>query len=205
MNLEKLKLAEAQFLDKYPEGFDHPNLIEIGKKHKMDQMVRFAHDKFKETCFDDTNQVLEDLNRIISRASMVSMFEKPKFRDFVFSLSHADRDLLLDGLKKMLHGNLQKGFEQYAEVLSLGKLAKWSLMTIVLAYFRPTEEVFVKPTTAKGIIAHFEINHLVYKPAPTWTFYEGYRHLINDMKTHVNSRLSPSNAAFSGFLMMTCM
>jgi hypothetical protein len=43
---------------------------------------------------------------------------------------------------------------------------------------------------------------LVYKPTPTWDFYTAYRDLINHAKTQVDSSLSPSNAAFSGFLMM---
>jgi hypothetical protein len=43
---------------------------------------------------------------------------------------------------------------------------------------------------------------LEYKPLPTWAFYLGYRDLINTAKQQVDSSLSPSNAAFSGFLMM---
>lgn len=34
-------------------------------------------------------------------------------------------------------------------------------------------------------------------------FYEGYRDLILDMKSKVDPSLAPSNAAFSGFLMMS--
>ena len=60
----------------------------------------------------------------------------------------------------------------------------------------------MKPTTTKGIISHFEIEGLEYNPTPTYAFYKKYRSLINKMKKEVDVSLSPSNAAFCGFLMM---
>jgi hypothetical protein len=61
----------------------------------------------------------------------------------------------------------------------------------------------VKPTTAKGIIRKLELDHLIYNPRPSWAFYEAYRETINEMKTRVHPSLSPNNAAFTGFLMMS--
>ncbi len=89
------------------------------------------------------------------------------------------------------------------DVLKDGKLAKWSLITIIPIYFRPQIEIFVKPTTAKGVIERFELKSLHYKPAPTWAFYKEYRTIINEMKSNVDPSLAPNNAAFSGFLMMS--
>ena len=62
---------------------------------------------------------------------------------------------------------------------------------------------FVKPTTTKNVIRQFEVADLVYKPQPTWQFYADYRDLIAEMKELVDPSLSPNNAAFTGFLMMT--
>jgi len=87
-------------------------------------------------------------------------------------------------------------------ILATEKLAKWSIISIIPAYYKPTKEVFVKPTTAKGILKHFNIEDLSYKPLPSWGFYKKYRKLMNDAKKEVDPSLSPSNAAFSGFLMM---
>ena len=36
MNLNKLKIAEAHFLQSYPDGFADAALAEIGKKHRVD-------------------------------------------------------------------------------------------------------------------------------------------------------------------------
>ena len=91
------------------------------------------------------------------------------------------------------------------EVLKSGRLAKWSLMTICQAYYHPQVEVFVKPTTAKGIIETFELKNLKYNPTPTWAFYDEYRAVINEMKSKVDASLSPYNVAFTGFLMRSML
>ena len=152
-------------------------------------------------CFTNQAQVLDDIVKLVSRSSMVSMFEKPKFRDYVNGLNRNDRTELADGFRKLLHGNQQKGFEQVFDILLEGKLAKWSLMTICSMYYRPQKDVFVKPTTTKNVIRVFEIQDLIYHPRPTWEFYAAYRDLIADMKSKVDPCLSPNNAAFTGFLM----
>ncbi len=203
MNLKKLEKAEESFFRQYPGGFNHPEMVAIGKKHKMDKMVLLTQESFSKRNFKDPETIIKNMVKIISSSSMVSMFEKPKFKGFANSLFPEDKELLVSGLKKQLYGKEQEGFEILVEILKRVKLAKWSLMTICPAYFRPQIEVFVKPTTAKGVIEFFGLEPLQYKPTPTWAFYEEYRAIINEMKTKVDPSFSPSNAAFSGFLMMS--
>ncbi len=203
MNLKKLKQAEEAFFNRYPGGFENPDMIEIGKKHKMDKMIAFAQETFVRRNFKLPDLIIDNMIKVVSRSSMVSLFEKPKFRDFTNSLSPKSKQLLAGGLEELLHGQEQQGFETMLDVLKSGKLAKWSLMTICQTYFRPQFEVFIKPTTAKGVIEYFELKNLQYKPTPTWSFYDEYRSVINEMKSKVDSSLSPYNAAFSGFLMIT--
>ena len=200
---KKLKKLEGDFLLRYPKGFNDPEMIEIGKKHKMSKMVELAKEYFSETACANAQLTADYMVRIISRSSMVSVFEKPKFRDFVKGLNDNDKHFMVDCLSQMLHGKQQKGFEGLVDLLKTEKLAKWSLITIIPAYHRPTKEVFVKPTTAKNILKHFEIEDPIYKPTPTWDFYRKYRKLIQGAKKNVDKNLSPSNAAFCGFLMMT--
>lgn len=203
MNLEKLKAAEASFLRQYPGGFSGPAMQEIAKKHKMDKHIEFAQEHFTQDCYSQVEQTAANMVKLVSRSSMVSMFEKPKFRDFVARLDQNQKAYMVDSLIEFLHGKQQLGFEGLVDLLRAEKLAKWSLLTIIPAYYSPSKEVFVKPTTAKGVIAHFDVDKLVYKPTPTWAFYKAYRSLINKSKTQVDKTLSPSNAAFTGFLMMT--
>ena len=204
MELERLKLkaAEADFLRRFPAGFADPEMQAIGKKHAMGKMVTMAEELFSKKALKDIDASAENMIKMVSRSSMVSMFEKPKFRDFVRCLSAGDRTYLVKALAELLHGQQQSGFEALVDILQTEKLAKWSLISIIPAYYAPTEEVFVKPTTAKNVINFFAVPDLVYKPLPSWEFYTGYRDLINNSKGSVDPSLSPSNAAFSGFLMM---
>lgn len=202
MNTQKLRIAEAHFLQSYPGGFEDPALKEIGKKHNMSRATDFAKEVFAKKSFDKPNEFLDNLVKLVSRSSMVSLFEKPKFRDMVKDLNSEDREALVKSYKKLFHGNQKKGFEEVVEILAWRKMAKWSLMTIGLVYYRPQKEVFVKPTTAKAIVQKLELD-LTYKPRPSWEFYSGYREAILEMKSIVNPSLSPNNAALTGFLMMT--
>jgi hypothetical protein len=200
---QKLKILEGAFFMRFPQGFNDPEMAANVKKHRMEKMVEMTRECFTKRAFGNIHTTTDNMIKIISRSSMVSMFEKPKFKDFVNNLSENEKAFLVKALYQMLHGKQQLGFEAMADMLRTEKLAKWSLMTIIPAYYSPAEEVFVKPTTAKGILRHFEIDDPVYKPAPTWDFYEKYRRLINEAKGRVDTNLSSSNAAFSGFLMMT--
>lgn len=204
MNLSKLRDAEAQFLFRYPGGFENEEMQQvIAKRHNVVKLSEFAATALAKKNFTKPGTLLDDIVKIASRSSMVSMFEKPKFRDYVNGLSRNDRELMVAGYKRLLHGNQERGFNEVLDVLSEGKLAKWSLMTIHLHHFRPQKEVFVKPTTTKNVIRQFELEDLEYRPRPSWSFYERYRSVIDDMKAQLDPSLSPNNAAFTGFLMMS--
>ena len=203
MNLKRLKQAEAEFLARYPGGFNHPDMITIGKKHNVGKMTEQAKELLSKKSFQNTGPVLDSLIKIVSRSSMVSMFEKPKFRDYVNGLDRDEREALAMGFQLLLHGKQQRGFEIVIDILARGKLAKWSLITICPNYMKPLDEVFVKPTTAKNVIKYLELENLDYKPRPSWAFYEEFRRQILAMKEKVDPSISPSNAAFTGFLMMS--
>ncbi len=203
LDAKKLKVLEGDFLMQYPKGFSDPEMLKIGKKHNVVKMTDMTKECFTKQACSNVHVTAENMIKVVSRSSMVSMFEKPKFRDFVRGMDENEKAFLVGALSQILHGKQQLGFEAMVDILKTQKLAKWSLITIIPAYYKPTKEVFVKPTTAKNILKHFEIADPIYKPAPTWDFYKKYRTLINDAKKTVDKNLSPSNAAFSGFLMMT--
>lgn len=201
MNLGKLKQAEQHFFDRYPGGFDSPELIQIRKKHNLSKMFELAHDSFAKRNFVLADRVVENMVKVITRSSLISVFEKTKFRNFTSYLNPLEKKKLANGLEDLLHGNEQHGFENVLEILQSGKLGKWALMTICPAYYRPQTAVFIKPTTTKNIIQYFELNHLHYQPTPTWKFYEEYRATLDEMKSMVDPSLSPYYIAFTGFLM----
>lgn len=204
MNLERLRRAEEAFLHRFPGGFDNPEIIATRvRKHKPDKMMALAQESFSRENFNHPERIVQNMIKMISRSSIISVFEKPRFRDFANGLTPQEREFLSGGLKELLHGNEQTGFEMILDLLKSEKLAKWSLMTVCQTYFHPQQDVFVKPTTVKGVIEYFELENLQYRPTPSWAFYEAYRSAFLDMKSRVDKSLSPTNAAFSGFLWMT--
>ena len=204
MNLSKLKQAEKEFLHRYPGGFDNPEIIATRvKKHKPDQMIALAQESFSKRNFKLPDLIVQNMIKVISRSSIISVFEKPRFRDFANALSSQEREFLSSGLKELLHGDEQTGFEMILDLLKSRKLAKWSLMTVCPTYFHPQRDIFIKPTTVKGVIECFELEDLHYRPTPSWAFYVAYRLAFLEMKTKVDPSLSPTNPAFSGFLWMS--
>jgi hypothetical protein len=202
MNLQKLRQAEANFLQRYPGGFDDPAMQAIKKKHNIDKLAGFARDNLTRANFNRPEFIAETMLRIVSRSSMVSRFEKPRFRDFLGSLNSDEKAMLAFALEKRLYSKKQQGFEEILGMLAHHKLARWAIISVVPFYFAPTREVFVKPTTAKGIVKFLEVEELEYKPQPSWDFYRGYQKLVTDIKKLVVPTLSPNNAAVTGFLMI---
>lgn len=200
MNRIKLKDAEARFLAEYPGGFSDPLMLEIAKKHKVEKMNKLAQESLAIENFESPNRIVESMSKIVSQSSLVSMFEKPRFRDLTQALNSDEKERLSLGLKEFLHGNQGFGFELMCDLLSEYKLAKWTLLTICPIYYRPELEVFIKPTTTKWIIQHFELEGLQYSPRPTFEFYRAYRDQINKMKAEAGPALQGDNAAFTGTL-----
>ncbi|MBT6114494.1 MAG: hypothetical protein HOH41_02145, partial [Porticoccaceae bacterium] len=139
LNSNKLKQAEANFLSRYPGGFADPEMVKIGKRHPMEKMTTMAHDCFTARARKNIGQYAEDMAKIVGRSSMVSMFEKPKFRDFVKRLAPGEQSFMVQAMHDLLHtDNQQGGFEALVELLKTEKLAKWSLISIIPAYHAPT-------------------------------------------------------------------
>lgn len=203
MNFIKLKEAEDRFFMRYPGGFSNPLMQEVAKKHRVEKMNKLAQDSFKIEEFQFPDKIVDSINKIVGQSSMVSLFEKPKFRDLVKALNNNEKEHLSQGLKEFLYGEQRFGFELMTGLLREYKLAKWPLLTVCPVYFKPGIEVFIKPTTTKNVIEYFELEDLKYSPNPSYEFYDAYRKQINQMKRELHVSLQDDNAAFCGFLMLT--
>jgi hypothetical protein len=203
MNKAKLRDAEERFLMRFPGGFSNPLMLELVKKHKVEKMKKMAQNSFAIEQFENPANIVDSMAKIVSQSSLISLFEKPKFRDLVKVLGYSEKERIALGLQEFLHGDQAVGFEAITGLLQEYKLAKWPLITVYPIYYRPSVEVFIKPTTAKGIIEYFELTGLKYNPLPTFGFYQAFREQIMRMKQEVHPSLQVDNAAFCGFLMMT--
>jgi len=203
MNITRLEEAQSAFLERFPGGFAHPEMLAIAKKHKVDKMTALVQERFAKARFKDTDAIVASMSEVVGKSSLVSIFEKPRFKEFAGLMLPEDKKQLAGGLRSWLHGDRQAGFEAVLDVLSAGRLAKWSLQTVIPMYFHPTTEVFLKPTTVKGVIEFFELEVPPYRPTPSWEFYEAYHAAIMDMQVRVDPSLRLATAAFCGFLMMS--
>lgn len=202
MNVQRLKEAEAAFLERYPLGFSDPGMDVIRKRHNVDKLAGFAAENLNALTFSQPKKLADLVATIIGRSSMVSRFEKAPFRDFINGLDSKEKTRLANAFEKRLVGRRKReGFDEIVDLFAHHKLARWSLVSAVPFYFSPKREAFVKPTTAKKIITLLEVEDLDYHPRPTWTFYEGYRRLILEAGRLLDASVTPNNAAITGLLM----
>jgi len=203
MNLEKLKNAEDYFFELYPDGFEDVGLLPIIKRHNTAKIGEHVRELFAKENFSQPELICENFAKIVSKSTLISLFEKPRVRDTMKEMHMERRDMFSIGLYEMLYGDLKEGFEIVVEILSFYGLAKWSLVTLIPYYFDRAKTFFIKPTTTKNIITFFEIQGLVYKPKPSYEFYVAYTNVLETMKANVIEKIShDDNAAFTGFLMI---
>lgn len=202
MRRDLLIAAQKEFLKLYPAGFANEEMQVHVKKHKIEHMQKFAQEAFNKGKFDNFDLVFENFVKVISRASVVSVFEKVKFRDFSKAMTMEQKLRIIDGLYDLLHGDKKAGFTRMKEVLLEDKIAKWPILTVIPYYYDTQGEIFIKPTTVKGVIKMFDLEGVVYNSKPNYEFYEAYKKEFLKMKEIVEPCVAPENGAFSGFLMM---
>ena len=118
VNVTRLKQAEDAFLTRFPGGFANPELMAIrNKRHNVKKMIAFAQEKFAKRHFQLPDEIVKHMIAVVSRSSVISMFEKPKFRDAVSDFAMEEKRFLADGLEELLHGNEQWGFEAILDLL----------------------------------------------------------------------------------------
>jgi hypothetical protein len=200
MNLEKLKEVEAEFLDRYPKGFEDAHFFPTMKKFKPEKLEEFAKDVLAKEKFSNPSEVIDSFYKVIQKSVMVSLFDKLKLKDALATLNSYEKDMLSIEIYELLYGNKKEGFEGLVEFLKEYQLAKWTIISIVPYGMNRQSEYFIKPTTTKNIIKYFELQGLEYKPRPSFEFYEIYTQYLDDMKSNVDKKVTFDNAAFTGFL-----
>ena len=202
MNKQKLKELESIFQYLYPNMFENEDLKIISKKHNMQRHLKNAQIVLAKENFKNKDSI-DDIVKIVTRSSLVSVFEKMRFRDLIKEFDLSEKETLKIGVYELVHGDEEYGFNMLVSLLAPFKLAKWPIITIFNVYYKPTYDVFMKPTVVKKVIRALELDDLQYTPRPNFELYRKYRDYLNEMKTLVDPGLSPNNPAFSGFLMIT--
>ena len=200
MNLQLLQEIESEFLHRYPKGFHDEHFFPTMKKFKPEKLEELAKEVLKKENFSNPNQLIEDFYKVIQKSVMVSLFDKLKLKDALSSLNSYEKDMLCIEIYELLYGDTKEGFEGLVEFLSQYKLAKWTIVSIVPYSINRQSHYFIKPTTTKMIIKYFNQTNLIYKPKPSYEFYELYTTFLNTLKKNTDKSLCFDNAAFTGYL-----
>jgi hypothetical protein len=200
MNLDKLKDLESEFLDRYPSGFEDETFFPKIQKFNPLKLEAFAKNVLKKENFSNPNLFVEGFFKTVQKSVMVSLFDKLKLKDAIASLNSYEKDILSIEIYELLYGNKKDGFEGLVEFLAHYNLAKWTIISVAPYCINRNSEYFIKPTTTKMIIKYFELPDLVYKPKPSFEFYENYTKVLDKMKANLHDSLTFDNVAFTSFL-----
>jgi hypothetical protein len=118
----------------------------------------------------------------------------------IATLNSYEKDMLSIEIYEFLYGDKKVGFEGLVEFLSEYKLAKWTIISVVPYCINRDQEYFIKPTTTKSIIKTFDLEDCIYKPKPSFEFYDNYKKALDKMKSSIDKSLSPDNVGFTAFL-----
>ena len=200
MNINKLKDLEAEFLHSYPSGFRDEQFFPQIKKFNPEKLEAFAKEALRKENFSNPNLLVEGFFKTIQKSVMVSLFDKLKLKDAIASLNSYEKDMLSIEIYELLYGNKKEGFEGLVEFLAEYNLAKWTIISVTPYCINRHSEYFVKPTTTKMIIKYFELNDCIYKPRPSFEFYENYTKALDEMKANLHETLTFDNVAYTSFL-----
>ena len=164
---------------------------------KLEQMTKELLHKDN---FAQPDIVCENYVKIISKAAVISFYDKLKLKDAIKDMGMYEKDMFSIALYDILHGNKSAGFDTFVEILSEYKLAKWTLISIVPYFMNRKKEYFIKPTATKDIIRYLELKNVEYKPKPSFKFYKEYKKNLNEIKKNVPKKLTTDNICLTGFL-----
>lgn len=202
MNIEKLKKLESDFLDRYPEGFKSPDFKKTTKKHNVQKHTTYINEVLTEEYLRKGHKVYKEVAKVVLTSSLVSVFEKVRFRDLGADFTNTEKTRFVKGVSELLYGHEKSGFYMVYTLLKEHRLAKWPIIIVYRVYANPKKDVFMKPTVVKKVISHLDLP-FKYESDPSYTLYKKYRTAINKMKKEVSLSLRPNNLAFTGFLMLS--
>ncbi|WP_440027496.1 hypothetical protein [Chromobacterium amazonense] len=191
--MDRYAAIDADFLVRFPGGFQDPDWIALARKHKsyakaealcQRELTRGKLDAALES--GKLADATQACRQIISLATTVSTFEKIAFRNFM-----DNRDLnqpFIQALRDVLHDFGPASFETYVDTLAMARTdpkanaAKWPIVSCFLACFDPQRHVCIKPTTVKKVAARLGVD-IHYQSRPNYECYEAVRRMVLDFRS----------------------
>jgi len=176
--------AVDSFLARFPQGFDDPAFIGDGKTTGERLYKWAAHEFYEERLGkgtfgyllkNDLPKLVQEIERCVGKVNLLSIYEASAFRD-ALKIESAAR-MFAQRLFDLLESEeiTEDVFVPYAEsVCSLpaerGRVATWTVATIIPYLAQPHRHMFLKPETTKNAAdaLGFELN---YRSEPNWLTY----------------------------------
>lgn len=202
----------------YPNGFEDEKWKEGEKKYKVEKINSFVDNNISKKIFENyintnqTGKIIELIEKIISLSSVVSVFEKIAFRNFINEANNKIIDSFAILLNNMLYGkDFEENFDSFSDFLVsnkyLGKntnIAKWTLVTSILAHIKRNEEVLIKPNTAKYISKILQ-KPFYYISVPNIITYNDYKKIVMEFKNELEKDFMPrDNMIVQAVLYICC-
>jgi len=104
---EKLQVLQNTFFSIYPDGFNSPEFQHLEKKHKLTKTNKKIHEIFNSNIINNDIEFLDAITKILSSSSIISVFEKIKFRNFMKEIHTEQKNNMSQAIKELLMGVLR--------------------------------------------------------------------------------------------------
>ena len=196
--------AVASFLARFPQGFYDPAFLGDSKTTGERLYKWAAHEfyeerlgsgKFEYLIRNNFPELVQEIERCVGRVNLLSIYEASAFRD-ALKVESAAR-LFIHRLFELLESKdiTEAVFAPYAaSVCSLpaerGRVATWTVATIIPYLAQPHRHMFLKPETTKNAAdaLGFELN---YRSEPNWLTYSSLlrmAEIYNQKLSHLKPR-----------------
>jgi len=185
-------MAVQNFLSYFPGGFnDSEYLVGAGneRQYKVDahklMLELLDKESFKKLLGDRNFKEIHDrAKRVINKTNLISPYEKIWLSNGIGLEENQQR--FSESLYDLLYGEgeMQRRFENFAQLLSAIGSAKWPIATYFLFITFPESHMFLKPvvTQEAANVLSQEIN---YKPELTWLTYSQVLALAERVKNEL--------------------
>ena len=190
------------FLLRFPQGFADEEFKNSAKRHRTsDKILAIIKNDFDVASLqrEDTYQINKNIAlilKIVTMSSMISVFEKVAFRNYL--ADSKIHETFLQALYDLITKKDHESFDNFVCVLNLRKretnkrVATWPLVTFFLLYFDEYHEIFIKPNTIKRLIKllEFDVEYVSY---PNYETYQKIKEMVETYKKQSNLVKGQSN------------
>lgn len=179
INKQTAKSIDQMFLTIFPDGLEDQTWNDLGKKHDPTKIFKVLENELSEKELKkllkqkDYETICEVTTKLVKKCTVVSVFEKVAFSNFIAKETSAE---FCNALYNFLYNYSEESFESFVSVLSKHKhsknanAAKWPIISFLKAYQDPNSYVILKPNTVKAVAKALEFD-IEYSPRPNYNTY----------------------------------